>query len=98
MNTLFPEKIFLRRGEARAGLGLSDELFTKLVAAGTFQPVYMIWEVVDEQGMPLFTTDRSKAEAHVLAHPTHQLRPFGQAYYRRADLVKFAEENSGVPK
>lgn len=39
MNVL-PDKMFLRRGEAREFLGLSRSAFTKLIRAGVLQPEY----------------------------------------------------------
>lgn len=36
-----PDKIYLRRGEARDYLELSEESFTKLVRAGVLRPRYL---------------------------------------------------------
>jgi hypothetical protein len=35
-----PDKLWVRRGEARAYLGISEQAFTKLLASGALQPVY----------------------------------------------------------
>lgn len=35
-----PDKVWWRRGEARAALGVSEEVFTKLVSTGVLTPKY----------------------------------------------------------
>ena len=36
-----PDKRFLRRGEVRAYLAVSEHVLTQMVAAGTLRPIYL---------------------------------------------------------
>ena len=36
-----PDKQFLRRGEVRAYLAVSEHVLTQMVAAGTLRPIYL---------------------------------------------------------
>lgn len=42
MSDKLPDKVLVRRGEARTFLGVSEQDFTKMVESGLLKPVYVV--------------------------------------------------------
>lgn len=87
MTTTIPTSFLVRRAEALALTGLTDEQFSKAVSAETIAPVYLVWQVRDARGGIVFETNESKARAEA-DRINGRAEPLGRAYYRRDDLMK----------
>jgi hypothetical protein len=90
-------KLFLRRGEAEALLGLPEKVFRKLVEAEAIKPLHLVWEVeTSTRGKTKsFQTTQVKAEAYIAGHKGATMRPIGKAYFARVELEEFAKTQGG---
>lgn len=84
-----PTSFLMRRAEALQITGLTDEQFSKAVAAEIIQPVHLVWQVRDARDAIIFEAGEEKAKAEAdriggLAEPV------GRAYYRRDQLKRLS--------
>lgn len=90
-----PDKLWLRRGEARAALGIPEDEFTKWVQNGVLEAVYFVYDVYNQQGKKIYESSQAKVQAYVATHPEAvEVLPQGRAFFRRSDVAKLAEQQS----
>lgn len=67
--------------------GLTDEEFSKAVAAEVIEARYLVWQVRDKQNGIVCETSEEKAKTEA-ERIGGRAEPLGRAYYLRAQIVK----------